>query len=198
MSAMASQITSLTIVYLTVYSGADQRKHKSSWSLAFVRGIHRWPVNSPHKWPVTRKMFPFHDVIMTGDDPMSNFFNAVNVTVCEYQADEKLLCITFFRSLPLTLSVDSVYIRGVYIVTHNYACRNLSTFRCWTLHRHNENHEVTYIFLEAHVAIKDFKFVFDDQMTSFKMATEIPRYLAALGVLTVIDTALATPPPPHT
>ena len=57
-------ITSITIVYLTVYSGADQRKHQSSASLAFVRGIHRWPVNSPHKGPVTRKMFPFDDVIM--------------------------------------------------------------------------------------------------------------------------------------
>ena len=64
MSPMASQITSLTIVYSTVYSGADQRKHQSSASLAFVRGIHRWPVNSPHKGPVTRKMFPFDDVIM--------------------------------------------------------------------------------------------------------------------------------------
>ena len=61
---MASQITSLTIVYSTVYSGADQRKHQSSASLAFVRGIHRGPVNSPHKWPVMRKMFPFDDVIM--------------------------------------------------------------------------------------------------------------------------------------
>ena len=61
---MASQIASLTIVYSTVYSGADQRKHQSSASLAFVRGIHRGPVNSPHKWPVTRKMFPFDDVIM--------------------------------------------------------------------------------------------------------------------------------------
>ena len=63
--AMASQITSPTIVYSTVYSGADQRKHQSSASLAFVRGIHRWPVNSPHKGAVTRKMFPFVDVIMT-------------------------------------------------------------------------------------------------------------------------------------
>ena len=64
MGAMASQINSLTIVYSTVYSGADQRKHQSSASLAFVQGIHRGPVNSPHKWPVTRKMFPFDDVIM--------------------------------------------------------------------------------------------------------------------------------------
>ena len=47
MGAMASQITSLTIVYLAVYLGADQRKHQSSASLAFVRGIQRWPENSP-------------------------------------------------------------------------------------------------------------------------------------------------------
>ena len=64
MGAIASQITSLTIVYSPVYSGADQSKHQSSASLAFVWGIHRGPVNSPHKWPVTRKMFPFDDVIM--------------------------------------------------------------------------------------------------------------------------------------
>ena len=64
MTTIASQITSLTIVYSTIYSGADQSKHQSSASLAFVWGIHRGPVNSPHKWPVTRKMFPFDDVIM--------------------------------------------------------------------------------------------------------------------------------------
>ena len=66
MSAMVSQITRLTIVYSAVYSGADQRKHQSSASQAFVMGIHRWPVNSRHKGPVTRKMFPFEDVIMDG------------------------------------------------------------------------------------------------------------------------------------
>ena len=60
MAVIASQITSLTIVYSTVYSRADQ----SSASLAFVWGIHRGPVISPHKWPETRKMFPFDDVIM--------------------------------------------------------------------------------------------------------------------------------------
>ena len=56
-SAIASQITSLTIVYSTVYSDADQRKHQSSASLAFVLGIHRRPLNSPHKGPVTQKGF---------------------------------------------------------------------------------------------------------------------------------------------
>ena len=64
MGAIASQIASLTIVYSTAYSDADERKHQSSVSLAFVWGIHRGPVNSPHKRPVTRKMFPIDDVIM--------------------------------------------------------------------------------------------------------------------------------------
>ena len=62
MGAITSQITSLTIVYSTAYSYAE--KHQISASQAFVQGIHRGPVNSPHKWPVTRKMFPFDDVIM--------------------------------------------------------------------------------------------------------------------------------------
>ena len=69
MDAMASQITSLTIVYPSVYSDADQIKHQSSASLAFVRGIHRWPVNSPHEGPATREMLQFDDVIMYSQLP---------------------------------------------------------------------------------------------------------------------------------
>ena len=64
MGAMAYQITSLTIVYSTVYSGADERKHQSPAPLAFVQEIQRGPVKSPHKWPVALKLFPFDDVIM--------------------------------------------------------------------------------------------------------------------------------------
>ena len=48
-SAIASQITSLTIVYSPLYSGADQRKHQSSASLALV------PVNSPQN--LNRNLF---------------------------------------------------------------------------------------------------------------------------------------------
>ena len=65
MSTMPSQITGISIVYSTICSDVDQRKHQISTSLAFVRGIHRWPVNSPYKGPVTWKMSPFDDVIMT-------------------------------------------------------------------------------------------------------------------------------------
>ena len=64
MRAMASQITGVSRVCSIVCSGADQRKHQSSAPLAFVRGIHRSPVNSPHKGPVTQKMSSFVDFIM--------------------------------------------------------------------------------------------------------------------------------------
>ena len=64
MSRMASQITGILIVCSTLSSSADQRKHQSSVWLAFVSGIHQWPVDSPHKGPVIWKMFPFDDIIM--------------------------------------------------------------------------------------------------------------------------------------
>ena len=79
MGAIATQMISLSIVYSTINSGSYQRKHQSSASLSFVWGIHRWPVNSSHKWPVTRKMFLFDDVIMNleglGNVPMSTACN---------------------------------------------------------------------------------------------------------------------------
>ena len=56
MGAITSQITSLTIVYPKVYSGADQH-----WPLC---GNSPVTGEFPHKWPVTRKLFPFNDVIM--------------------------------------------------------------------------------------------------------------------------------------
>ena len=92
MGATASQITSLTIVYSSVCSGADQRKHQSSASLAFVWGIHRWPVNSPHKWPVTWKTFPYNDAIMTADNwVMLNSFRISVHCYCNYMFSFKKL-----------------------------------------------------------------------------------------------------------
>ena len=90
MGTIASQITSLMIVYSTVNSDADQRKRQSSASLAFVRGIHRRPVNSPHKWPVSRNFFPFDDVIMR----ISGVQNVINQLSClasgREDSDEKM------------------------------------------------------------------------------------------------------------
>ena len=114
MRAMASQITSLTIVYSTVYSGANQRKHQSSASLAFVRGIHRWPVNFPHKGPVARKKLPFDDVIMRRISIMdaegcnadlsilSLFWADIQFCLkCERDADGRQCCCIFLYHISL-------------------------------------------------------------------------------------------------
>ena len=81
MDTMTSQITSLTIFYSTVYSGADQRKHQSPASMAFVRGIRRWPANSPHKGSATRKIFPFDDAIMWNTNDWCIIYHLCNMMV---------------------------------------------------------------------------------------------------------------------
>ena len=105
MDAVASRITSLNIVYSPVYSGAHQRKHQTSALLAFVMGIHRWSVNSPHKGPVTRKLFPFHDVIMW------NFLQILP----KKRSQKKELNMTFFTnsSRPTGLLVSSVLTKHI-------------------------------------------------------------------------------------
>ena len=90
-SAMASQITSLTIVHSIDFSGADQRKHQRSALPAFVRGILRWPLHSPNRGPVTRKFFSFDDVIM--------FSNAITTTRVEYT--KFLHTLFYFRHTPV-------------------------------------------------------------------------------------------------
>ena len=99
MGTVASQTTSLTIVH--VYSRADQRKHQSSASLDFERGIHRGPVKSPHKWPVTRKMFPFDDVIMI------SFISFRFTSLCNHTI--------------VTTPVKQPLIMGEYIMQANYS-----------------------------------------------------------------------------
>ena len=114
MDTMASQITSLAIVYLISYSGADQRKHQSSVSLAFVRGIHRWPVNSPHKKPVTRKMFPFDDVIVFRPDMQIGgmFLICQNATMWVYGAWTRIyrvLCSNYMATLVISCNSTLVW-----------------------------------------------------------------------------------------
>ena len=70
---------------LNLYSDADQRKHQSSASLAFVRWVHRRPVNSPHKWPVTQKMFPFDDVIMHNKNLAHILWNILYIIAMPYK-----------------------------------------------------------------------------------------------------------------
>ena len=96
MNAIASQITGVSIIHSTVGSGADQRKHQSSASPAFVRAIQRWPVNSPHKRPVTREMFPFDGVSMFSavvgminglSNRVSTLLIILNVYTCFFSLD---------------------------------------------------------------------------------------------------------------
>ena len=65
MRAMASQITGVTIVYVAFIHAQikENIKARRYWPL-FVRWIHRWAINYSHKEPLTRKMFPFDNVIM--------------------------------------------------------------------------------------------------------------------------------------
>ena len=140
MSSMASQITGVSVVHSTVCSGADQRKHQISASLTFLRGIHRWPVNSPHKGSLTGKMFPFDDVIMKKVAVV--FSNTFHQTWCQVLKrvglfisiftmviHESLLCITnyffFFFFFHKTL-FHIIYIFWQCILTVS-----MSTSCCW-------------------------------------------------------------------
>ena len=122
MDSIASQITSLTIVYLTVHSGTDQRKHQSSASLAFVWEIHRWPVNFPHKWPVTRKMFPFDDVIMWPMDSSDEVPVMVNV----YQCHDAIL----FRNMGTWVMMNWLYFAEYWdVITYPCSGHMLLTYK---------------------------------------------------------------------
>ena len=154
MGAIASQITSLTIVFSTVYLGTDQRKHQSSASLAFVRGIPRRPVYSPHKWPVTWKMFPFDDVIMTGlilglhpaneRRRRRRYFVTMSpigwckprispVTITTFSLIAYTLLVLFFLSLPKTLLRHKKIIAGLHLSPCCSPCPCCSPAACTIL-----------------------------------------------------------------
>ena len=133
MSATASQIASLTIVYSTVYSGADQRKHQSFASLAFVSGIHRWPVNSTHKWPVTRKTFPFNDVIVTWRSRNRTCGHQLYIILtCKLVRTFRNLTVSFrtFRNLTVSFYFcceSSINGTGIDLTVHNQSTKQLCT-----------------------------------------------------------------------
>ena len=113
MGAMASLITSLTSVYSTVHCGADQRKHQSSVSLAFVRGLHRRPVNSPYKWLVTQKMFPFDDVIATSENtPLLQDFSQWRV---RFKWKLYCHCMKNLRQRYRIIALSCISMRPIYI-----------------------------------------------------------------------------------
>ena len=116
MRAIASQITSRLTVFSTVYSDADQRKHQRSASPAFVLRIHRIPVISPHKWPVTRKMFPFDDVIMLSSDHFIWHLDILHETgLSAADSDERLIIMMVVMGFQITAS--RLYVQQ--LVQHN-------------------------------------------------------------------------------
>ena len=129
MGTIASQITSLTIVY--VYPCADQRKYQSSASLAFVREIHRWPVNPPHKGPVMRKMLSFDDVIIMAK---RNVGLSDSYTIVIFQSLEnecKLYIYVYF-------SKNIIYVK---VTTYYLIWSKLWEVICFHIHYH------TYIYI---------------------------------------------------
>ena len=120
MTMLASQITSLTVVYSIVYSDVNQRKHQSSASLAFVREIHRGPVNFPHKWPVTRKMFPFDDVIMVEFPPRCRRWSIYD-THSAVSTAVKIHSIAPFVTINFVL-LYSLMIHVIKMYTYNSGC----------------------------------------------------------------------------
>ena len=132
MSTMASQITSVSI-YLFVCSGADQRKHQSSASPAFVRGIRRWPVSSPHKGPVTRKLFPFDDVIM-----LSIHFRCPSTEIAPHFSYSKIRgCNWFLINLNCLIVIQVASNKALGIVLDN-AETQTSLLRTRNMHRHRD------------------------------------------------------------
>ena len=115
MNSMTYQIIGVSIVYSTVCSGVDQGK-TSSVPLAFVRGIQRWPADSPHKGSVTRNMLPFDDVITL--EVWNIFFQvslAVNDIVWFFSPDHVIrnLVAPFwshcFRLVPLPVVIGQTF-----------------------------------------------------------------------------------------
>ena len=127
MTTMASQVTGVPIVCSTVCWGGWSKKHQSSASLAFVRGSHRWPVGSPHKAPVRRKMFPFDDVLMLTWNvhavycfAMWRFWSACREIYIIWCVFRQWGCMPPFEWMELWRILFSWYI--MYHLDHNYDC----------------------------------------------------------------------------
>ena len=109
MSAMASQITGVSIVCSVVYSGADLGKHQGTASLAIVRVTHRSPVDSAHKRPVTRKCFR----LMTSSWSHPVGYVAMHITIVLAGTDTSLGIVTIRRKLRGILIISTRWSVGL-------------------------------------------------------------------------------------
>ena len=115
MGGVASQVTGVSIICSPVCLGADQRIHQSTVWWAVEKGIHRWPVDSPPKGPVTRKMVPFDDVIMYKEQLESMFYETVDnplsfsISGPEYSGNINLK-ITGILSRPQDVNIEVIIV----------------------------------------------------------------------------------------
>ena len=119
MSAMAPQITSLTIVYSTVYSKHRSKKTSKPPVTGLWEGIQWSPVNSSHKGPVTRKMFLFDDVIMCKGEIWGVF--------CRYK-----LCSTLVTVIMYAISCYLIVAWWCHMVTEFWVNIGSGNFFCLT------------------------------------------------------------------
>ena len=142
---LKTQITNVSIVCSTICSSADQRKHQSSTSLDFRRGIHWSLVDSPHKGPVTWKMFPFDDIIMyvmltlslysLGISSIGNHGVAGGISECRLSSCSSFLCILssvfslcWYHFHTQVVIPDKSYIFHVVHISPSNTIRLLSVF----------------------------------------------------------------------
>ena len=112
MSMMTSQITSLMIVYSTVYSAVHQRKHQSSASLAFLRGIHWWPVNSPHWGPSNTENVSIRWLHHADSDCARNMCS-VKIALCSMQYHVMQGSVIMWYNFLICLGIKFLYKYGI-------------------------------------------------------------------------------------
>ena len=184
---MATQITSLTIVYTTVYSGTDQRKHQRSASLVFVWGVHRWPMNAPHNGPVMRKMFQFDDVILTlfdDDDDDNDDDNADDDGKFTQKGSWRWTSTLSIYPHVAPESKPQLQLLWEYVARHYHHSR-LNTYLRWCQIHHNfawqvnENMLVTPAACSLPCHWNCHSLVWHDIISTHKCASE--RYLTAVA-----------------
>ena len=93
---------------------------------SLVRGIHRGPVNSPHKWPVTRKMFPFDDVIIIdrngNEHPTQQYVNSTGLSYIQLNKGHQLI-----------LKSDNALDKDIYIYAGPYFSAQLKSMESYTI-----------------------------------------------------------------
>ena len=166
-------ITGLTIVYWTVYSRRRSKETSNSASLAFVTRIHRWAMNSPHKGPVTRKMFPFDDVIIKCPIPHKNLKTTYQ-NLSMGQHEWKLNCVKTSLRKTIMLHCTSCMTQ----TRSNEIKRRSSKYSHWTPHRGPVEEILCKTFHMTYISY--IQYIFNRRMIFrfvIKLLASLPHYI---------------------